>query len=64
MGISPQECLSIGDRASDGAESNSANIQFIGCSWGDGIDQDKITNGVKSPIDIVNYIEQINKGNY
>lgn len=64
MGILPQECLSIGDRASDGAESNSANIQFIGCSWGDGIDQDKITNGVKSPIDIVNYIEQINKGNY
>ena len=62
MGIAPEECLSIGDRASDGAESRNANIPFIGCSWGDGIDADKITNGVKSPKDIITYIEQKNKG--
>ena len=62
MGISPQECLSIGDRASDGTESANANIPFIGCSWGKGIDADRIDDGVKSPMDIISYIESINKG--
>lgn len=61
MGISPQVCLSIGDRASDGFESSKANIPFIGCSWGVGIDADRITNGVKSPQEIITYIENMNK---
>jgi phosphoglycolate phosphatase-like HAD superfamily hydrolase len=61
MGLSPQECLSIGDRVSDGTESAKLGIPFIGCSWGDGIDQDRISNGVKSPSEIISYIENINK---
>lgn len=61
IGANPQECLSIGDRSSDGNESAKANIPFIGCSWGNGPDADKITNGVKSPSDIISYIENMNK---
>jgi phosphoglycolate phosphatase-like HAD superfamily hydrolase len=58
LGIKPNECLSIGDRASDGAESQKANIPFIGCSWGNGLDDDRISNGIKSPLDVITYIEK------
>ena len=61
IGTNPQECISIGDRASDGAESQKAGVNFIGCSWGDGHENDSITNGMKSPIEVIKYIESINE---
>lgn len=56
IGINPEECLSIGDRASDGSESSKAGVKFLGCSWGNGHDNDNIANGLKSPLDVIKYI--------
>jgi phosphoglycolate phosphatase-like HAD superfamily hydrolase len=56
IGASPEECLSIGDRESDGRESSKAGVKFLGCSWGRGHDDDIITNGLKSPMDVIKYI--------
>lgn len=56
IGAKPEECISIGDRASDGSESQKASVKFIGCSWGNGHDDDKITNGLRSPMDVIKYI--------
>lgn len=60
IGANPEECLSIGDRASDGAESQKAGVKFLGCSWGNGHDNDNITNGMKSPMEVIKYIESMN----
>jgi phosphoglycolate phosphatase-like HAD superfamily hydrolase len=62
IGARPEECLSIGDRQSDGAESQKAGVNFLGCSWGNGHDNDNITNGMKSPVEVIKYIESVNKG--
>jgi phosphoglycolate phosphatase-like HAD superfamily hydrolase len=61
IGADPQECISIGDRASDGTESQKAGIKFLGCSWGQGHDDDIITNGMKSPMEVIKYIESLNR---
>jgi phosphoglycolate phosphatase-like HAD superfamily hydrolase len=60
IGAKPEECISVGDRQSDGTETQKVGAIFLGCSWGNGHDNDSITNGMKSPIEVIKYIETAN----
>lgn len=55
MGLTPEDCISVGDSPGDALESEKAGIKFIGCTWGN-----NAVNGVSSPIDIIKYIQQKN----